>query len=168
MLKNNFKIYDNFLSDSDFLEIKNSLMSESFPWYFSNEKTHGIDNVYNYQFYHIFYQNYSINSSLFNILDPLIIKINPLSIIKIKANLTPNFDKFINYGFHNDLEEQCITAVYYINSNNGKTLFESGESIDSVENRLLLFNSKIKHAGTSCTDEKTRVLLNLNFIERKK
>ena len=97
---------------------------------------------------------------------PLIEKINPSSLLRIKGNLTTRTKEIVEYGNHRDYEiknESLKTAVFYINTNNGYTLFENGDKVDSVENRLVIFDTPMLHTGTSCTDEKTRVLLNFNF-----
>ena len=55
------------------------------------------------------------------------------------------------------------TSIFYVNTNNGYTKFEDGTKVESVANRLLTFPANMKHTGTSCTDEKTRVVINCNF-----
>ena len=56
------------------------------------------------------------------------------------------------------------TAIFYLNSNNGYTLFKDDTRVFSQENRLCLFNGHIEHAGASCTNAKRRVVLNINYI----
>jgi len=46
-------------------------------------------------------------------------------------------------------------------------MFESGERVGSLENRLVVFDSNIMHSGHSQTDTNIRVVLNLNYIENK-
>ena len=55
------------------------------------------------------------------------------------------------------------TSTYYINTNNGWTEFEDGGKVESVANRMLVFDSNLVHGGVSCTDEKTRILINFNY-----
>ena len=55
------------------------------------------------------------------------------------------------------------TATYYLNTNNGYTELKTGEKVESVENRMLVFDSNIEHQGVTCTDEKRRVLINFNY-----
>jgi hypothetical protein len=65
---------------------------------------------------------------------------------------------------HRDYDhENLTTAIYYVNSNNGYTKFKSGEEIKSLENRLIVFKCNLLHSGTTCTDEKRRVVINFNF-----
>lgn len=168
-----YEIYDNFLDKNDFNDIKNIFLSNEFPWYYFNFKVYRDinlqnENKYNFQFMHTLYDNYEPRSMVFQYLYPLIKKINPASLIRIKANLTPVTDNRVTYDYHIDQSDIiCKTAVYYINSNNGKTVFQNGNSVDSVENRLLVFNSDMLHAATTCTDEKVRCVLNLNYFERQ-
>ena len=66
-------------------------------------------------------------------------------------------------SFHSDVDD-CITSIYYINSNNVYTEFEDGTKIESVENRMLVFNSNSKHRGVTSTDTLKRVLINFNYF----
>ena len=52
-----------------------------------------------------------------------------------------------------------------MNTNNGYTLFENGTKIESVANRMITFPTNMKHTGTSCTDENTRVVINFNYFK---
>ena len=45
-----------------------------------------------------------------------------------------------------------------------KTIFEKGQEIESRENRLILFDGRLKHAGTTSTDSKRRILINFNYL----
>ena len=56
------------------------------------------------------------------------------------------------------------TSILYLNTNDGYTIFEDGTKIESVENRLVTFDSHIKHSGTSCTNQKVRLVLNMNYF----
>ena len=57
-----------------------------------------------------------------------------------------------------------VTGIFYIGSNNGCTVFKRGDKVETVANRLVLFDSQLSHAGTSCTDESVRIVLNLNYV----
>ena len=71
---------------------------------------------------------------------------------------------------HVDLEESDGSTtphevmILYINTNDGYTVFEDGTKVESVANRALFFNGKFKHAGTTCTDQPIRVVLNFNYL----
>ena len=46
----------------------------------------------------------------------------------------------------------------------GSTLFKNKEQVDSIENRMIIFPSKLEHAGTTHTNEKTRAVMNINYF----
>jgi len=167
-----YRVVDNFLPYSDFCEIRDALLSPNFPWFYGVvvEDDAIIEDIfatqYNFQFTHLFYTKDNANSQHFYNLKKLIDKIDPISLVRIKANLSPKTDKIIEYGYHTDFEN-IISCVFYINSNNGYTKFKNGTTIESVENRALFFDSNLLHTGTSCTDQNIRIAINLNFVPRK-
>ena len=61
--------------------------------------------------------------------------------------------------------KQWTTSIFYVNSNNGYTVFEDGTKVESVANRFVSFPANMKHKGTSCTDEKIRVVINFNYFK---
>ena len=165
------KIIDNFLAKEDFLKIQQLMLSKEFPWYFQ----HGINkldsdiDINDYQFTHVFYMDNAVRSHMLDTLQPLISKLKIGAIIKIKANLLTHTPKIIKHGFHIDYHhhtklKDAKTAVFYLNTNNGYTLFENNKKVMSVENRVALFNLNTPHSGTTSSDSKRRVVLNFNYI----
>ena len=76
-----------------------------------------------------------------------------------------------NNHYHTDLEFQgspatATTAVYYINENDGGTQFEhDGKIIKSVANRMVIFNSNLKHRTVKHTNGVPfRYVLNINYV----
>ena len=59
--------------------------------------------------------------------------------------------------------KNIYTAILYINTNNGWTKFKGGGKIKCVENRIVIFDSNIQHAGFTCTDKKRKVVVNFNY-----
>ena len=45
-----------------------------------------------------------------------------------------------------------------------KTLIFDGTKIDSIANRALLFDPSKLHSSTSCTDDKVRLNMNINYF----
>ncbi len=163
-----YKIIDNCLDQESFLTLKNTLLGKDFPWYLNNSKVFKVSEVpsiYNYQFTHTFYYGHTRSSDWFKVIMPVLEVINPAAIVKIKANLTPVTSSIITYDFHVDqFSAHGMTAVFYVNTNNGYTEFKDGIKIQSIENRLVLFDSNTLHSGTTCTDEKVRCVLNFNYF----
>lgn len=163
-------VIDNYLSGEEHNLIKQTLLGD-FPWYYCDYKVgdEAFDDKNNYQFIHMFYNDYSIASQYWQIILPIIKKLNPAAIVRIKANLNPNTDIPNIFAFHTDTKFNFKgkTAVYYVNSNNGKTIFKNGEEVESIENRILIFDNKELHTNSSCTDKKVRCVLNINYIEQE-
>lgn len=160
------EIRDNFLPKEEFFKIQKIFLSDVFPWYFNNYKidSNNEEGLNNYQFTHAFYFNNKIKSDAFEYLEKLLKELKVKSIVKLKANLLPKTDTIIKSEFHNDVNFNCLTSILYINTNNGYTEFENGKIIESVENRLITFSSNIKHLGTTCTNNKIRIVLNINYF----
>ena len=57
------------------------------------------------------------------------------------------------------------TAIFYLNTNNGYTLFEDSKKVDCVENRIAIFDSNKRHTGVTTTDTQSKVVLNINWLE---
>jgi len=170
----NFKIVDDFLNKTDFEKLQDVLLGSHIPWFqneyivnhalLNNAEKSDLPSYYDYQFTHSFYRNYSMCSEFFQVLDPILIKLNPSAILKIKANLIPRADKIVEHQLHTDiLNFKGKTAVFYLNSNDGYTLFQNGERVHSVANRMVIFDSNIMHTGTTCTNAKNRCVINFNF-----
>jgi hypothetical protein len=159
-----FKIIDNFLPEQASTNINDLLTGENFPWYFNNYKSSAtIQELFEYQFIHIFYDKDIVNSDHFNSLKPLLNKLNCLSLIRIKANLNPITQTLITYKQHKDKLFKCKVALYYVNTNNGYTMVE-GKKIESKKNRIVLFDSSTEHYGTNSTDCNNRIVINFNYF----
>lgn len=160
------KIINNCLNEEEFINLKKLMMSNLFPWFIRWGVSYDTDN--NYQFTHNFYHNYGASSHYFDLLKPILFVLNPVSIIRIKANLLVREDKIIKHGFHVDTyEKNAKTAVFYVNNNNGFTEFEDGTISKSEENKLIIFDSYKKHTGTTCTDDFFRIVINFNYFENE-
>ncbi len=161
------EIIDDFLDKEDLENIKSTMLGTEFPWFYVPKKTGGYSFDENFQFAHIFYHNHLAISNYMQLVVPIINKLNPLALVKIKANLTVKTNEIIDYGYHLDFktDTKLHTAVYYVKSNNGSTNFKNGPTVESKENRMVIFDSQLPHSGTSCTDERLRALINFNFYK---
>jgi hypothetical protein len=56
------------------------------------------------------------------------------------------------------------TAIYYVNSTDGYTEFRDGTKVPSVENSMVVFPSYMEHTGTTCTDKRSRININMNYM----
>jgi hypothetical protein len=78
------KIHKNFLSDDEFKKLYDFFVKKSdFPWYKSPILDDKIDDI---QFTHQFYDNFQPLFSFMYVLNPLLNKINPKSIVRIEKS----------------------------------------------------------------------------------
>ena len=168
------KIIDNLLAKEFAENIRITFLGDNaiFPWYYNNDvvtETDQPDNLYNFQFVHTMYRQYGPSSQFFPTVQPILECLNLQAIIRIKANLNPKTDVRHTFEYHVDFPGKASdrkTAIYYVNSNDGVTILEDGTEIESVANRLVIFDQKTRHTGTTCTNQKVRCLINFNYIER--
>jgi len=159
------KIVDDVLPQHVADNIENLLTGRSFPWFFIapefSEVAFGGANQY---MIHTFYEDYKVNSTFYNLIEPIIEFINPRALIKIKANLYPFTNTVIEQGFHVDCGwDDNHTAIYYVNDNDGYTKLSDGTKIESVKNRLSILNPLTSHTGSTSTD-KSRLTINFNWF----
>ena len=162
-------VIDNFIDQDSLKTLKDVMLGGSFSWGFSDAVDYP-DDKDRFQFFHSFYKEESGPSSIFcGLLDPILRKIKYKELYRIKANLLTRTSKIVINSFHTDISENMgvipyTTAIFYINSNDGYTEFEDGTKVESVANRFISFPEDTKHRGTSCTDEKIRVVINFNYL----
>ena len=167
------EVIDEFLDSSQFESLYDFMMGDEIPWYFNSYVDYAtgdyrfIDDPDNYQFVHNFYTiGKESHSYLLPTLAPIIEKINCKKLLRVKSNLNPRTSNHIKRNFHIDSDRtwnKHKTSILYINTNNGWTEFEDGSKVNSVSNRMVIFDGHIRHAGVTCTDEKARILINFNY-----
>jgi hypothetical protein len=171
----NCSIIDNFLEHDEFKKIYNEIMGPMFPWFYNNsvvlrttpdleEYTKIAYDLDDYQFVHIMYMDHRIYSPGFDLIAPVLAKLTIRALIRVKANLIPKSHTIKEHGYHTDTLYDSTTAVFYMNTNNGYTRFEDGTIVESVANRIAIFPASMRHTGTTCTDQKTRVAININYF----
>ena len=159
------KIIDNFLSEQNFNILKDIILGNNFDWYYNNYIDSRDRPNKKFQFIHFIFNN-NCKGSNFNLIQPILNIIKPISLVRIKANLLTKTNDIIINEFHKDFNNvnNLTTAIFYINTCNGYTLFKDGTKINSIANRFISFNSQLEHTGTSCTDENIRVVINFNYF----
>lgn len=161
-----FQIIDNVLPKEEFENIKNFILHSSFPWNmasFVSYKEESLPISASYYFTHQFWFGFDSKQDA-QIFATLLDIIECRSIIRIKANLYPSTETVMHHMNHIDYDFSHRGAILYLNTNNGMTVLEDETEIESVENRLLLFDPSKLHHSTTCSDEKYRCNVNFNFF----
>lgn len=163
-------IVDNYLPEKQFFELFNYMKDFSFDWHLSNIVKDDTKNpIGNQQFCHLFYRMHQHNPRTFPMMLPVLEKINPVGLIRIKANLSLSTKEVEEGGIHIDVQDEdtpdCVrTSILYMNTNDGYTIFEDGTKVESVMNRFVTFPHTLKHAGTTCTNAPFRMVINFNYV----
>jgi hypothetical protein len=164
------EIKDNFLQQVELGFLKDTLLSGDFPWYYNYFIVHkDWKSDKDFQFVHTFYKAdpigyQEVHSNAFKILHPIIKLLDIKALIRVKANLRSKVETQNIPAYHTDYQYDSTTSIFYVNSNNGYTLFEDGTKVESVENRIVTFPANTSHTGVSQTDEKARVVINFNYF----
>ena len=161
------KIISNFIESKNFKSFKNYILSPQVNWGLNKVLFLNKDCDY-HQLCSVVYDNHRIcDEHSFNMLLPLLNKLEIRAILRVKLNLLFRTNEIIEHGFHTDYTppmKGSKTAVFYVNSNNGYTKLKDGNVIKSEENKIVIFDGEIEHTGTTCTDEEFRVVININYF----
>lgn len=163
------EIIDDFLDKKDFLFIHNLIMNEPFPWFYMDSyRETGLekDKTNNFFYYlHMLYDNNLPTSPHFETIVPHILKkLQVKTLIRIKVNSYAREDKLIEHDLHTDYDYSNYGAVFSINTCDGYTKFEDGSKVESVANRLVLFDASKPHCSTNTTNQSRRVNINFNYF----
>ena len=167
------QIFNNFLDQEVFLEIKKFIMSPRCQWRYVNYIAHkdGRDNDNDGYFVHSFkdchpqtFEDRFPESPHFPLIAKILDKIQYRNILRIRSSLYPRRDVQKSDPFHIDYNFPHRVCIFYVNTNNGYTMFENGEKIPSVENQLATFDGSEKHCSVVQTDTPARYIVNINIL----
>jgi hypothetical protein len=169
------QIIDNFLDPYELEVIQRTMgIDGKFPWFTSYivppEDQIECNPLDNWQLGHTFFEVHAGARKPLDLIDPIIRRLTPNILIRIKANLNPRTENIVLHSYHIDPPNDHVlplvkTAVFYVNTNNGYTIFENdGQKVESVANRIVIFPASESHSGTSCTDQPYRCVINFNWI----
>ena len=105
MTNKNIKIKDDFLNQEDFGNIQELMLGRvEFPWFYKDSIVFE-DDVDKFNFVHVFYIHATPNTAFLVKLKSILDMINPVAVIKIKANLLTRTPNIVENAFHTDLTE---------------------------------------------------------------
>ena len=181
------KIVDQYIHPKEHEELQNIMRKKEFPWTLApktgemdndghairGQSENDVANPLNTQLNHWFADyRFAHYSPFFKYVLPIVNQQRIVAISRIKANLQLPCENPVKSNFHVDLslrygieeipEPHLTTIIYYVNTNNGYTEFETGEIVESVANRAVIFPNSCRHRGVSQTDTHYRTVINLN------
>jgi hypothetical protein len=166
IIKNNeVLIIQNVLDEEFFKKLQDKLFSTHFNWYFNQHMTRSDNNKDDYFFSHLFYYDFLPRSDFYSeYIIPIMSKLRLNALIEVKANLMTKRNYVYESNFHTDRDYQCRTAILYLNTCNGYTVIDEDEQlkIKCEENKVVMFDSKLRHKAVSQTDSERRIVININ------
>ena len=179
--KTDISIIDNFLPEEDFKKLLGIIESPEMAWYFTpgisddsaTAQIQGNNPLDNYMFAHMFYNEYLPRSVFFDdvkdlVLSHLIERVGIAwnSLVRIKVNLYQRTNEVNVHPWHTDSTQMPLLkgALLMLNTCDGYTGFADGTEVDSVANRMVLFNAHERHHSCSTSNAQRRLTLNINYV----
>ena len=169
-----YEVIDNFL-DEEYFDSLVTLFTDKegtgnviMPWYFQSSISN--KNVVEDKLFYMTHMLYDANvpmSDHYESLFPLLEKLEVRCLIRIKANLFPNTEILHEHPMHWDYSYSHSAAILSLNTCDGYTKLEDGTKIDSVANRILLFDASNEHCSTTTTNVPARINININYIQEQ-
>lgn len=169
-------IKKNFLSKKDYKDIYSLITGSFFPYYakeYQVGKSKKNTIKHEHLFTHIFMNNEKICSDHFErVIIPFALRLPIDRLLFARVNLLVNQGEPYKSGWHTDFTSDelvtgdCVTAVYYFNTNNGATEIKGEKPVKSIANSLLSFPSNKLHRSIQQTDTTFRYVLNLNYLPK--
>lgn len=163
ILTDTTKVIDNFLARPLFEKIRDELLdSQSVPW-FHQKNISGVRDEENLYFTHLIFAEHKRTSNKFHCIEPLLQFIQCRALVRVKMNMYPRTDKLVHHEDHVDYDYPHAAALFSLNTCDGATVID-GREIQSIENRMILFDPTIKHHSTNCTNAQFRANININYF----
>ena len=165
----------NFLCQEYFRKLQSVIMSQKINWFLREMDTLPTTNNLNGYFTHNFYNRWEAGGESFQLILPLLNEIKCANPIHMRANLTLRKEKTLHTAWHTDVDPYNLfdgqsvnfkTALFYLNTNNGSTLFDKKElnEVEAIANRLVVFDANVSHCNKYSTNTKDRIVINFNYV----
>ena len=167
-----YEVIDNFLDEEYFDSLvtfftgRKQAENSQLPWFFRRQlnANHNVAEDNLFYMIHMFYDENVPMSPFYNKLFPLLEKLKVACLIRAKANLYPNTEILHEHPMHIDYEFSHSGAILSLNTCDGYTKLKDGTKIDSIANRILLFDPSEEHCSTTTTNVPARFNININYI----
>ena len=166
------EIIDDFLpsyqSDS-YVKLFGEMPCGEFPWYYEDDLN---QNSYlgNYYFNHMIVNMGTFTKTgeqYIHLFIPLLsrLKLSMENLWRLKANLYPRTQRIFHHRSHTDYDPDSGlgTCLYYVNNNNGMTVFDGKRKVRSRKNRAILFDGSNRHHSTTPSNCNWRCSINIDY-----
>jgi hypothetical protein len=167
LIKDNALVYDNFLENRAFEYIESQVTNPgNLPFYIHDGVTGDGDG--DAFLGHTIYKDNEVKSEepYKFIKQEIFPKLNVGIFLRSKVNCYPKTHEVHEHKLHVDYPFPHKTALLSINTCNGYTLLEDGTKLESIRNRMVVFDGDTLHASTTCSDKMFRFNIIFNYIEK--
>ena len=187
--KCDIRVIDNFFSQEDFKKITNIFENPNCYWFLSRgiiateDSTIKVSNdtsaLDNYMLCNMLYEpyahgivSYAASVQFSELIDTIATPLKESlgtelnAITRIKCNMYPRTSIVNRHPWHTDSNVQPAlrAALLMLNTCDGFTGFIDGTKVESVANRMAIFDANDKHHSTSTSDASVRLTLNINYV----
>ena len=159
----NHQVIDNYFPTDFFKNLTSNVFNSDFPWCFSPKVNNDQEDNSGY-FVHKIYEDNAPKSPLWDEMRYMLSRLKATAILRAKVNFYLKTPEIVEHSRHIDLEIPHKGAILYLNTCDGYTRLADGTKVESVENRILLFDSSQLHNSTSTTNALGRLNININYI----
>ena len=165
------KIIDNLIPQQQWQELHDYFLIHDCEWVYCDSIVSQEEKNNHFQFVQALFLGGGVGPKIYDekrvsVIQPVLARLNIDFLLRAKANMTTRTHEPFQSDFHCDINQNNLTAIYYVNTCNGKTRFENPdiEDVDSIANRVIIFNSQQRHCTVTATDVKARVVVNINYL----
>ncbi len=176
------KVIDNLISKHYLDHLQSHFLGENCEWFFNDNLTNddSYESLDSFGFnMRLHWNGYFIGNFVGTLIRSLVFSTQekveefverPQQIIRARADMTMYNPNKYRHELHTDFPYDHTTAIFYMNNSDGNTLLfdrqgnDLIEEIEPVENRLVIFDGLMQHTGHSPSNHKSRVLINMNFM----
>ena len=160
-------IIDDFLDRDDFLYLAN--IAREVHYEIGSKIVENSEPNNHILLVHMLYANFAPQTDYFGVFgEKLFSKFHEefsiRAIIRSKINCYPQTTDNVVHHWHNDADFSHKGALFNLNDCNGATEIMGYGKIESKENRLILFDPSVSHRSYSCTDQKFRFNVIINYF----
>ena len=165
-------VINNFLNNDSFFKISQTIGSSKINWFFENIFIYS-EGVFEQtkQISHVLLNDLIKNSSedkietspvAIPLLEDILIELKATKIVKAQLKLISKTENIFEFPLIKNNQDN-LTAIMYLNKNDGYSYIEGIGKIKSEENRIVIFPSNTPHFESSSTNVSYRALLILEY-----
>ena len=169
-----YGVIDDYLPQKEFEILQSAIMepsnipNENIGWEYSPIITSKDNPKEDWKYFYMLHLIYShslvLSPFFYEKMYPILNELNIKALIRIKCNMYPNAEKVHEHKEHIDYQWKHKTALFSLNTCNGYTKLKDGTKINSVANRMLLFDASLSHQSTTTSDTTARFNINFNYF----